>query len=241
MVPRIADVEAADLDDTMSAELDRAGVVGVRFLTWNPGSGNPIELEREKLTADIERGKFDRALGIAAERGLTVFIYANGMLEQAAALASRWPDTQFVVDHLGILQPPMEVPEEPRFRSLPKLLGLSERGNVAVKFCGLPGLSKEAYPFRDVHDAARQITDAFGADRLMWGSDIWRFRGRIGYKYRIPGTQGSYPGKHTYAESVGFIRDTEIFDESEKALLLGGTARALLKWDGETNTGAGPN
>ena len=66
-----------------------------------------------------------------------------------------------------------------RGRISPKLLDLARFANVHVKLCGLPALSKEAFPYRDAWPALRAITDAFGADRLMWASDTTRFGVKI--------------------------------------------------------------
>jgi L-fuconolactonase len=230
LVIRIRDVEQPDLEEEMGRALEKPGLVAFRFLTWNPASPNPIEVERAKLQADIDRGKFDRGMAFAAAHDRPVFIYANGMLAEAHALAKRYPQNTLIVDHLGIMQSPMETPEDPRFRSLPALLDLAAAPNVAVKLCGLPGLSTEAYPFADAVRPLRAIADAYGADRLMWASDIWRFRGRIGSSIRLPSAMRPFPGRHTYAESVDFIKRSPVLTEAEKIAILGGTARQILRW-----------
>ena len=55
---------------------------------------------------------------------------------------------------------------------MPALLALAKFPNVAVKATGAPGYSSEAYPFRSMHDYLRQIYDAFGPQRMFWGTDI---------------------------------------------------------------------
>jgi hypothetical protein len=57
----------------------------------------------------------------------------------------------------------------------------------------MPGLADEPYPFHDVWAPVRELVDAFGADRLLWASDIGRFRGRVGWHVRVPGTETHYP------------------------------------------------
>ncbi|HSE45126.1 MAG TPA: hypothetical protein VLA89_07330, partial [Gemmatimonadales bacterium] len=44
--------------------------------------------------------------------------------------------------------------------------------NVAVKATGAPGYSGEAYPYSTMQTYLRQIFDAFGPDRMFWGTDI---------------------------------------------------------------------
>ena len=55
---------------------------------------------------------------------------------------------------------------------MPDLLALAKFPNVAVKATGAPGYSSEAYPFRSMHTYLRQIYDAFGPERMFWGTDI---------------------------------------------------------------------
>jgi hypothetical protein len=64
----------------------------------------------------------------------------------------------------------------------------------------------------------------------MWGSDISRFEGRFGFgrpNIEVPPT---YPGKHTYAESVLSFRETTYLSAAEKEKLLGGTVQRVLDW-----------
>jgi predicted TIM-barrel fold metal-dependent hydrolase len=58
---------------------------------------------------------------------------------------------------------------QPRCRLRPRALP-----NVALKATGAPGYSREAYPFRDIHDGLHRLYDAFGPDRFFWGTDITR-------------------------------------------------------------------
>src|SRR5262249_57023442 len=51
---------------------------------------------------------------------------------------------------------------------------LAKQPNVAVKASGMPSLSAERYPFRDLHGAIRTLVDAFGPRRTFWGTDLTR-------------------------------------------------------------------
>jgi len=37
-----------------------------------------------------------------------------------------------------------------------------------------PSYSSDPYPYRNIHPFLRQIHDAFGPDRMFWGTDITR-------------------------------------------------------------------
>ena len=157
-------------------------------------------------------------------------MFISGHLDRVGPLAARYPKLTLVVDHLGLAQPPLEAPDSPPFARLPGLLELAAHPNVAVKLCGAPSLSLEPYPFEDVWAPVREIVDAFGADRLMWASDISRFQGRVGWALRVPGADGHYTGKHTYAESLALFRDTGLLSQNEREQVLGGTVRRILEW-----------
>ena len=55
---------------------------------------------------------------------------------------------------------------------IPQLLALAKHPNVAVKATGVPHYSSEAYPFPGLHTYLRQVYDAFGPQRMFWGTDI---------------------------------------------------------------------
>src|SRR5713101_5948729 len=62
----------------------------------------------------------------------------------------------------------------PRLRLIIDLLGLAKYPNVAIKATGAPSYSSESYPFRNIQPYLRQIYDAFGPERMFWGTDITR-------------------------------------------------------------------
>jgi predicted TIM-barrel fold metal-dependent hydrolase len=61
-----------------------------------------------------------------------------------------------------------------------QLLPLASRPNVAVKASALQNHSAEAYPHRDLYQPLRDVFDAFGPDRMFWGSDMTRQPDRYG-------------------------------------------------------------
>jgi L-fuconolactonase len=196
------------------------GPVGWRILIGMPESGE--EARR------CEAGGFDRVFETCQRNRIPVFLYATNYLSLVSDVATRYPDLLLVVDHLGLPQPPLHVRDDPPFASLPKLLALAQLPNVAVKFSGAPTYSDKPFPYEDLWPHLLRIVEAFGPDRLMWGSDISRVAGRIGF-YRHPKVPDFYPQRHTYAEALHFVLDTDELSRGEKELILGGTARQLLR------------
>ncbi len=108
------------------------------------------------------------------------------------------------IDHMADC--PIDKPEE-----LKKLLGLARHPRVFVKISHLWGLSKQAYPYRDTHDQVKRLYDAFGPQRLMWGTD-W------------PGVE-AFCG---YAKAVALYRDEiKFFTAEDRRWILGGVALKL--------------
>ena len=222
MVPMIGAVDHGGIDplnpsinDVIGAAAEVRGVVGFRIVR------SPEENWLERLRP---------AIGACVRTGLPLFVLATGELGAVARIAEQSPDTTVVVDHLGLPQPSGPI-ESPPFRSLPKLLELAARPNVAVKLCGAPALSEGRYPFNDVWPHLERVVDAFGPHRIMWGSDISRFMDRMGFGPRKPGVDGRvFEPSHTYAEALFYLRTTDRLSTRDKELILGGTAQTLLRW-----------
>jgi predicted TIM-barrel fold metal-dependent hydrolase len=218
--PRIPDLDRFVAETKGQRE---AGLLALRASIGWPLDGSEVKR--------FEEGVWDPVFTTCEKYQVPVFLMISGWLPLAAAIAQRHPDLTIIIDHLGLHQPPRVKRESPPLKSLPELLALARYPNVAVKLCGLPALSNDAFPYTDVVPHLRSIVDAFGATRLMWASDISRFYGRMGLLCNVtPGSEGQYPGKHTYAESLNFIRHCDQLTPDEKEAILGKTVHGLLGW-----------
>jgi predicted TIM-barrel fold metal-dependent hydrolase len=134
---------------------------------------------RDGVSTDAADPGLNRVLAAAARHSLPVNLLCWGRLEQAGLLAARNPETQLVIDHLG-LQQPFEPPAPAApFANLPGLLALATHDNIAVKISGDCTLSHEPFPYADIWDPLGRIFDAFGFDRCMWGTDWTRAVGLL--------------------------------------------------------------
>jgi predicted TIM-barrel fold metal-dependent hydrolase len=128
-------------------------------------------------------------------------------------LAQKHPDTQLVIDHLGLPQPfEPPAPAEP-FADLEKVIALAAYDNVAIKVSGVCTLSHQAFPYEDIWQPLAEIFSAFGFDRCMWGTDWTRAVNIL-----------------TYKEGVDAFRLTEHLSDSEKSALMGGTLTKVYNW-----------
>lgn len=152
-----------DLAGDVGAQLDevRAGsipVVGVRHLAH-------IDPDPEWML------RADTAAGLAAlgREGLVFdLVIRDWQLEQAARVAARNDDVSFVLDHLG--GPLADDAEASRWEV--GLRALAALPNVSAKVSGLSsGLAPGTWTADDLRGIVATALDAFGPDRLLYGSD----------------------------------------------------------------------
>jgi L-fuconolactonase len=177
------------------------GTVGVRIM-----------LNRDLSTDPADAG-INRVLAAGARHGMPVNLLAWGRLEQAAGLAARNPNTQVVIDHVG-LQQPMEPPAPAApFADIEKVLALAAHDNIAIKISGACTLSHQPFPYKDIWDPLARIFDAYGFERCLWGTDWTRAVGLL-----------------TYAQGVDAFRVTDRLSDSDRAMLMGGALERIYKW-----------
>jgi L-fuconolactonase len=223
-VPKITPDEP-DIDAAVLTARQRhaKGQLGLRAIIGYPPDGREVKR--------LEAGAWDPVFTACEKHQVPLFMFITRWLPHATRIATRYPGLTLIIDHVGLPQPPLDDVDDPPFKSLPAFLALAKFPNVHVKLCGLPSMSLQRYPYPDVVPHLRTIVDAYGADRLMWGSDTTRFFGRIGlHRSALPRASGAYPGKHTYAEALHFIRDSDVLSPKEKQAILGGTIRQVLGW-----------
>jgi len=136
------------------------GMLGMRF-TFH------TDLQRPWLTD----GTADWLWPAAEKAGIPLMVLVPGSLDVLAKIAERHPGLRLTIDHVGLRR----ITKGPDvFEDLPKVCALARFPNVAVKASGVPSLSSESYPFRDVQPFMKTLFDAFGPRRTFWGTDLTR-------------------------------------------------------------------
>ncbi|MBW8271141.1 amidohydrolase family protein [Caldovatus aquaticus] len=189
------------VDDTIADWAATPGAVGIRIMM------------RGAVPADPADPGLNRVLAAARRHSLPVNLLAYGRLDQVRQLAARHPDTQLVIDHLGLPQPFAPPPPAEPWADLPKLLALAPHDNVAVKVTGACTLSHEPFPYRDIWDPLGRVFDAFGLDRCLWGTDWTRAVALL-----------------TYRQGADAFRLADRLSDSDRARLMGGTAQRIYRW-----------
>jgi predicted TIM-barrel fold metal-dependent hydrolase len=110
----------------------------------------------------------------AEEEDVPVMLLASGQLDALGELACSRPGLRLAVDHLGLTGQHSDAAIGPEIAAL---VALAQHDNVSVKATAAPCYSTEAYPYPALHPFLRQLYDAYGPERLFWGSDLSRLRG----------------------------------------------------------------
>src|SRR5690606_24374378 len=151
--------EAGTLD--LIRDAAKNGAVGIRFF------GVGVEEKAEWMSSPAS----EEVWQLADELGLVVTIEgpASGrdeLIPVVTAMADKFPDLPIVLDH--VFMPDVT---QPNFGIGANFEPLAARKNISVKFTALnmdvireEGLAPEK--------VLRRTVDAFGPDRVMWGSDI---------------------------------------------------------------------
>ena len=116
-------------------------------------------------------------------------------LPHLAPIIGRFPEVPVVLDHIG----GAPTDEEPPFPLLSHVLDLARFPRVYVKFTPQAHKSALPFPHADTFPAFRRIYDAFGPQRLMWGTNFPGVMKGVGYG----------PALEMFRDHVDFLTDDD--------------------------------
>lgn len=155
------DPAAIDARQKLARWRGQPGMLGIRMmLNTEAGLAQANEAEYDWFWADCEKNQLP----------LMVFLAGNG--KGVYSLLRRHPDLRLILDHSA--RNPRGRKDEAAWSDIDDMLLLERYPNVSIKVSSLPCFCSEPYPFQVLHKPIRQIYDAFGARRLLWGSDVTR-------------------------------------------------------------------
>jgi predicted TIM-barrel fold metal-dependent hydrolase len=187
------------LSDEATSQLEHWVAQGLRGVRLSPGNGPSGDWINDPP-------RMDTIWNRAAELKVPMCVLCPiGRIPDVEKVIARHDGKLDVcIDHMADC--PIDQPAELR-----KLLALAKYPRVYVKLSHLWMLSKQAYPYRDTHDQVRKLYDAFGPQRLMWGTD-W------------PVVE-DYCG---YGKALALYRDEiKFFNDDDRRWILGETALKL--------------
>ena len=194
------DPESDSIAEDVAEWTGTAGVVGCRVMLG-------------AIEAEGDHPGLNAIFAACARAGVPVNVMAAGKLPLLKELARRNPDTQVIIDHVGLAQPFVPPPPAEPFADLPNVLSLAEQDNVVIKISGACTLSHEPFPYPDIWEPLGRIFDAYGLDRCLWGTD-WTRAVRL----------------LTYEQGVESFRVADRLTDSDREILMGGTLARVYNW-----------
>lgn len=176
---------------------DRPGMLGLRLTFEQPH-------QQDRLTD----GSLNWLWAEAEGAGMPISLLAGNFLPTVGEIARRHPGLRLLIDHLGMK---LRAVDDEAFGNMHKLLALAKFPNIAVKASAIPGYSSQPYPFRNIHPYLRAVHEAFGPERMFWGTDITKMT-------------------CSWRECVTlFTEELPWLSEADKELVMG---RAICRWTG---------
>jgi len=135
------------------------GYCGVRFhpYIWPAG---------ERMTNAVGKALYKKAGELGVPVGHMVMKGLLQHIDEIEELIAFSPETTVVLDHFAFC--PMD---EPDHAAWDRLVALARHPNVYIKLSAFFRVTSAKHPYPAAPAKIRQLVDAFGAQRLMWGTD----------------------------------------------------------------------
>ena len=197
--------------------LKKKGFVAVRFnpFLFEHGMDSPVGMAMYKRA-----GELGMPVGVMAFGGLTP------LLPSIKTLLESSPNTKMILDHYGFFRQPatggllgeLATNDE---ESWTGLLSLAKIPQVYVKVSAFFRVSAELPPHRDLQPRLGALLQAYGASRLMWGSD---------FPFVLIGGNTPTLSGLPYNKAAEMLSrwDVPELNDAARARLLGGTAAELF-------------
>lgn len=191
-------IESPDAPELFAQLAAEPAIKGLRFTFHIP-----------RMRAWLADGTADWLWPAAERAGQTLMVHIPGSLRLADEIVRAHPKLRLIIDHMGVERPNKDAEA---FAHLGELIDLARHPNVAIKATGLPSYSTEDYPYRNIHPYIREAIEAFGPQRVFWGSDFTRLDG----PYRQAVT--------LFTEEMPWLSD------DAKAWIMGRAIKEWLNW-----------
>jgi len=125
---------------------------------------------REPLRSQWANGQIDWLWAECAKAQVPVMVLIDiAQINLIVSVAQRHPELKIILDHLCL---PSGAKDEAAFGNIEPVLALAQYPNIAVKASSMPSFTKDTYPFLSLHTPLRRFYDAFGPQRMFWGTDL---------------------------------------------------------------------
>ena len=156
--------ESPQSPDDLSRLVQEDGFHGVRL---SPSGG----LDGDWIRGDLMHPLWRRT---AELRVPLLILTPITRMPDISRLCDRHPNVDVCIDHMA------DCPADRPYQ-LPMLLDLARFPRVFVKISHTWNVSKQDYPYRDSYEQVKRLYDAFGPQRIMWGTDWPMVEKKCGY------------------------------------------------------------
>jgi predicted TIM-barrel fold metal-dependent hydrolase len=166
----------------------------------------------EWLTSDSHHRLWKKAEELKA---IFNFFIAANQLAKLESMLAKYSGVKVVIDHLARVDLAASDPA----REVAQLTRLARYSNVSVKVSELSIVSPaKKYPYTDTYPWVKRVYDAFGPDRLLWGTGF-------------PGATRAQAGRPSLEEELALVRrEIPFFSASDRAKILGQNAARLWRF-----------
>ena len=205
VVGRLA-LGATDAPERMAEWAEEKHGYGMRFAFFLP-----------EQKAQLASGEIDWLWPLAEKLDMPLMIYpTHDLIEELGKIANRYQGLRITIDHMAVGHTEQDR-DEAAFVHMAQLKAIAKLPNVAIKASAAPEYSTKGYPWANLHAPIREIVDAFGPERVFWGTDMPRLTA-------------------TYREAVTmFTEEMTWLNEAELELVMD---KGLRKWHGWDIPGA---
>ena len=93
------------------------------------------------------------------------------LLPDLMKVADRHSGLKIAIDHFAVVRGNKD---DAAFANQAQVLELAKWPNISIKVSALPCFTTESYPYSGMHKYIRRVYDAFGPERMFWGTDFTR-------------------------------------------------------------------
>ena len=192
---------------------DQAGAARLAKWKEQPGmAGLRVIFNSPQVLPQLSDGSVEWFWTAAEQAGLPVMCYAPLRTAAFGSVAERHPGLHLILDHMGATG--AFVKDGTINDAIGATVALAKHPNVSVKLSASPGLSQEAYPWRDVATYVQRVFDAYGPQRSYWGTDLTNTWVKGSYRQRVT----------HFTETLRFL------SESDKDWVMGRAIMQRLNW-----------
>ena len=146
--------------ETLVSTARQQGLTGLRVTFYS--GGQPL----------VAGGKADWLWPAAERAGVPLMAsVTTELFPDFKKVAGKHPGLKLAIDHVGVVRGRKD---DEAFANQLQVMELAKWPNISIKMSAMPCFSTESYPYAGLHRHIKRVYDAFGPERMFWGTDFTR-------------------------------------------------------------------